>query len=163
MLLASVTDLASVLSSSAEAVEVDFDATALVMVVIFLALWLVLKPLLFDPMLKLFEERERRTDGEKLLARKIDEKSASALATYETEMQNARTTANAERDRVRAEGLKKEAEILARVRKATAAAIDEGRKQTQAELATARTALKNDVGTIAKDLASRALGREVHG
>ena len=50
--------LSAVLSSAAEAVEVDFDATALVMVGIFIVLWLVLKPLLFDPMLKLFEERD---------------------------------------------------------------------------------------------------------
>ena len=104
MSFASVTELSSVLSSlSAGAkgggVEVDFDATMLVMVGIFIFLWIVLKPLLFDPMLKLFEERERRVDGAKLMARKIDEKSASALTQYENEMQKARASAGIERDR----------------------------------------------------------------
>src|SRR5271154_5099046 len=116
MSLVNVTDLASVLSTSSAAeggVEVDFDFTVLFMVGLFLVLWLVLKPLLFDPMLKLFEERERRIDGAKLLARKIDQKSVGALAEYEAGMAKGRAEANAEREKIRAEGLKKEAEILA--------------------------------------------------
>src|SRR5579864_3633119 len=132
MSLASVTDLASVLlSSSAHSgegggVEVDFDGTVLFQVALILILWLVLKPLLFDPMLRLFEERERRIDGAKLLARKIDEKSAGALTKYEDEMQKGRASATAEREKIRAEGLKREAEILARVRAATAKTLEEG-------------------------------------
>src|ERR1700679_1026688 len=129
MSLASVAGLGSVLSSESGGggVDVDFDATLLFMVALFLFLWIVLKPLLFDPMLKLFEERERRVDGAKLLARKIDEKSASALTQYENEMQKARASAGAERDRIRAEGVKREAEILAQVRAQTAATLEAGR------------------------------------
>ena len=160
-------DLASALSLSSASegggVEVDFDGTVLIMVGLFIVLWIILKPLLFDPMLRLFEERERRTDGAKLLARKIDEKSAGALATYESEMNKARTAANAERDRIRNEGLKTEAEILARVRAATARTIEDGRKQIETEVAKAREQLKTDATALAKDLATRALGREVHG
>jgi len=96
MLLASLD--AGLLAAAPQAISVDFDATFLVQFVLFAGLTLVLKPLLFDPMLKLFEERERRIDGAKMQARKIDEKSASALTKYETEMAKARATANAERD-----------------------------------------------------------------
>src|SRR5689334_10490485 len=121
MSLVSVTDafgsvVMSALSSEGGGVEVDFDLTVVGQVVLFVFLFIVLKPMLFDPMLHLFEERERRIDGAKLLARKIDEKSAGALTTYETEMAKARAAANAERDKIRNEGLKTESEILARVR-----------------------------------------------
>jgi F-type H+-transporting ATPase subunit b len=166
MSLINAADLVSVLSNRSEGgggVEVDFDGTVLFMVGLFLVLWMILKPLLFDPMLKLFEERERRTDGAKLLARKIDEKSASALATYESEMSKARAAASAEREKIRNEGLKAEAEILARVRAETAKTIEEGRKQMQAQVSQARGQLQTEVNAIAKDFASRALGREVHG
>ena len=78
-------------------------------------------------------------------------------------MQKAGASANAERDRIRNEGLKAEAEILARVRASTAKTLEEGRKEMQAEVAKARTVLTTEVGGIAKELASRALGREVHG
>ena len=70
-------------------VVVDVDATALWPVVIFVVLILALKPMLFDPMLKLFEERERRIDGAKLAARKMDIASAEALTKYETEIKKA--------------------------------------------------------------------------
>ena len=169
MSLVSVTDafgsvVTSALSHSSEGggVEVDFDLTVLGQVVLFLILLVVLKPMLFDPMLKLFEERERRIDGAKLLARKIDEKSASALTTYETEIAKARASANAERDKFRAEGLKKESEILEAVRATTAKTMDEARKRMVDEVARARTALQGEGATMAKELATRVLGREVH-
>src|SRR6266568_1351766 len=91
MSLVSVTDafgsvvMSALSSSEGGGVEVDFDLTVVGQIVLFLFLFIVLKPMLFDPMLHLFEERERRIDGAKLLARKIDEKSAGALTTYETE------------------------------------------------------------------------------
>jgi F-type H+-transporting ATPase subunit b len=171
MSLVSVTDaslsvftstFSSALSSEGGGVTVDFDLTVLGQVVLFLILLVVLKPMLFDPMLHLFEERERRIDGAKLLARKIDEKSATALTTYETEMAKARASANAERDKLRGEGLKQESEILARVRAATAQTLEEGRKKMQEEVTRARASLQGEAGSIAKELATRVLGREVH-
>ena len=169
MSLVSVTDafgsvVTSALSRSSEGggVEVDFDLTVLGQVVLFLILLVVLKPMLFDPMLKLFEERERRIDGAKLLARKIDEKSASALTTYETEIAKARSAANSERDKLRAEGLKRESEILEAVRATTAKTMDEARKRMADEVARARTSLQGEGATMAKELATRVLGREVH-
>jgi F-type H+-transporting ATPase subunit b len=168
--MVNVADFASALASARGVaggweggVEVDFDMTVLFMVGLFVLLWVALKPLLFDPMLKLFEERERRIDGAKLLARKIDEKSADALTKYEDEMQKGRTSANAEREKIRAEGLKREAEILARVRATTAKTLDEGRQQMQAEVAKAKAGLDAEMPGIAADFASRALGREVRG
>ena len=104
MLLASLDD--GLLAAAPQSISFDFDATFLVQLVLIAGLTLVLKPLLFDPMLKLFEERERRIDGAKMQARHIDEKSASALAKYESEMAKARASANAEREKIRAEAVK---------------------------------------------------------
>jgi F-type H+-transporting ATPase subunit b len=144
-----------------QAIHVDVDLTFVVQVVLFIALTLVLKPLLFDPMLRLFEERERRIDGAKLQARKIDEKSANALGKYETEMVKARTVASAERDRIRAEGLAREQQILGTARAATTKVVDEGKRTAQAEAERVRKALKTQAAEMARDIASRVLGREV--
>ena len=77
MSLASVAGLGSVLSSESGGggVDVDFDATLLIMVGLFVFLWIVLKPLLFDPMLRLFEERERQVD--KADGRFVDEQGVT--------------------------------------------------------------------------------------
>jgi F-type H+-transporting ATPase subunit b len=144
-----------------EAIHVDLDLTFLVQVVLFVGLTLVLKPVLFDPLLKLFEEREKRIDGAKAQARKIDEKSAGALARYEAEMAKARAAATAERDRIRAEGLAREREILGGARATTTKVIDDGKRMAQAEAERVRAALKVRAAELARDLASRVLGREV--
>jgi F-type H+-transporting ATPase subunit b len=144
------------------AVDVDFDLTMLVQIGLFLVLLIVIKPLLLDPMLKLFEERERRIDGAKLEARHMDQQSAGALAKFEGEMQKVRSSANAERDKVRAEALKAESELLARVREKTTAKLDEGRKVAAGEVSRVRQGLAGESRELARLLASRALGREVH-
>ncbi len=144
-----------------QAINVDVDLTFVVQTVLFIALTLVLKPVLFDPMLKLFEEREKRIDGAKLQARKIDEKSAGALAEYEAQIARARATASAERDKIRSEALKREHEILGEVRASTAKVLDEGKRAAQAEAQKTRAALRAEAVGMARELASRVLGREV--
>ncbi len=151
------------LAAGAGGVEVDFALGPIVIqIVLFVALWLVLKPTLFDPMLKLFEEREKRIEGAIAGTRHIDEQSAGALAKYEEAMAKARAAANAERDLLRAEGVKAENDILAKVRASTAKALEESRGRMSEELATARGKLKTDTLQLARELAGRVLGREVH-
>jgi F-type H+-transporting ATPase subunit b len=146
-----------------QAINVDVDWTFVVQLVLFVGLTLVLKPILFDPMLTLFEEREKRIEGTKLQARKIDERSATALATYESEMARARAAAGAERDKVRAEGLAREQQILAGVRAATTKVIDDGKRAAHAEADRVRAALRAEGVEVARQVASRVLGREVSG
>jgi F-type H+-transporting ATPase subunit b len=150
-------------AAGAGGVEVDFALGPIaVQIALFVVLWLVLKPTLFDPMLKLFEEREKRIEGARVQARKTDEASAGALAKYEAAMAQARTAANAERDKLRAEGVKAENDILAKVRATTTKALEEGRGRLSEEAATARAQLKVEAAQIARELAGRVLGREVH-
>jgi F-type H+-transporting ATPase subunit b len=153
--------LASLGVARASAIDVDVNWTFLVQVVLIVALTLILKPLLFDPMLKLFEEREKRIDGAKVQARKIDEKSATALAEYEAQMAKARAAAGTERDKIRSEALKREQEILGAVRASTAKVLDDGKRAAQSEAQKARAALKTEAVAMARELAGRVLGREV--
>jgi F-type H+-transporting ATPase subunit b len=161
MLLLATVASEKALVTAAQAISVDVDATFLVALVLFVALTLILKPILFDPMMKLFEEREKRIDGAKEQARKIDEKSVTALTKYDGEMALARAAGGLERDRIRGEALKREQEILAAVRAAAAKTLEDGKLAAQAEADRARTALKGDTTSMARQLASRVLGREV--
>lgn len=152
----------SVAALAGGAVDVDFDLTVLIQIGLFVVLLIVVKPMLLDPMLKLFEERERRIDGAKLEARQMDEASAGALSKFEAEMQKVRSSANAERDKVRGEALKAESELLAKVREKTTAKLDDGRKTAAGEVTKARASLDAESRELARLLASRVLGREVH-
>ncbi|HSQ62206.1 MAG TPA: hypothetical protein VLM85_03290 [Polyangiaceae bacterium] len=148
-------------SVAAGGVNLDFDATLFVQVGFMILLWVVLKPVLFDPMIKLFEEREKRIEGNIKKARRIDGESADAKAQYDEAMATARAEGQAAREKLRAEGLRKESDLLGKVRGEAQVRMDEVRKQKQAEVAAVRTQLATQAQTLAKDLATRVLGREV--
>src|SRR5512135_3637788 len=109
----------TVMSTAAGGVNLDFDATLLVQVGFIIVLWLVLKPVLFDPMLKLFEEREKRIEGAIKKARKIDEESAEAMTEYNAVVAKARAEGATEREKLRSDGLRKESDLLSKVRAET--------------------------------------------
>lgn len=164
MSLLSVSTVAT--STSFEAVReggvtVDLDASLVVQIVILVALAIILKPLLFDPMMKLFEEREKRTEGTRRRATKEDERSAKALAEYEAILAKARAAGNAERDALRAEGVKKEAQLLADVRTTAGTTIEQGRAAIATELQTARQQLRQEASVLGRQIAKSVLGREV--
>jgi F-type H+-transporting ATPase subunit b len=142
-------------------VVVDLDITLVGQIVLLLLLLAILKPLLFEPMLKLFEERERRIDGAKLQARRLDEASAGALTKYETEMQRARAAGNLEREKLRSQGTQEENEILGQVRASTTKALEEGRTKLATEAAEVRKALRAESTTLGRQVAGRVLGHEV--
>jgi F-type H+-transporting ATPase subunit b len=161
MTMLSVSTLSAHGFSEESAVTVDLDGSLFVQLVLFVLLLIVLKPLLFDPMMKLFEEREKRIEGTRRKASKEDKKSAEALAQYEKTLADARAAGAAERDRLRADGAKKESELLAQVRAATAATLEEGRGALAKEASQARAALRSEAPILGRELAGRVLGREV--
>ncbi len=150
-------------AAAAGGVNLDFDATLFVQVGFIIVLWLVLKPLMFDPMLKLFEEREKRIEGAIKRARKIDEESAEAMTSYNEQVSKARAEGAAEREKLRAEGLRKESDLLTKVRNETQKKVDDARAQMQKDVAGVRSSLEPQTQELAKEFAKRVLGREVTG
>lgn len=153
--------LEELIGSASGGVVVDLDVTFVGQIVLFILLFLVLKPMLFDPMLKLFEERERRTGGAKDDARQLYADADEKMAQYEAQVTVVKQKAGDERDRIRQEGQKREQAILTRVRTETDAMLHGGRTRIQDE----REKLKTELGTLstqlARDIAARVLGREV--
>lgn len=142
-------------------VNVDLDASLFVQVGLFVILLVVLKPLLFEPMLKLFEEREKRIEGTRREASKEDERSAKALAKYESIVAKAREAGTQERDALRAEGARKEAELMATVRAMTTTTVEQGRSNIARETKSVRDELAVSTTELSHVIAARVLGREV--
>ncbi|MCL2722940.1 MAG: ATP synthase F0 subunit B [Polyangiaceae bacterium] len=142
-------------------VTVDFDLSLFVQVIIFVALIIVLKPMLFDPMMRLFEAREKRIEGTRREASKEDERSSKALAEYEAILAKARAAGAAQRDALRAESVRKEAELMAGVREKAAATLQHGRANITTEADAARKQLRTEATALGRQIAGRVLGREV--
>ena len=141
--------------------DLDFDLTFIAQFVLFTAFITVLKPLLLDPLLKVFEERERRTEGAKDVARDMDKKAAALLARYEAELDKVRREASAERERLRQDTARLEAQIMADARDETTKILDAGKARITAEVAQLRSELERTRPELAAQIASRLLGREV--
>jgi F-type H+-transporting ATPase subunit b len=149
------------LFASGADVNVDFDFSFLVQLVLFAAFVVFLKPIVFDPMLRLFEERERRTEGVRKRARQMDEKAHLFFQKYEAAMEEVRRQASLDRERLRAETAKLEARILEDAKKESQRILDEGRKTITEEVSRLRTEIEAARPALASQIASKLLGREV--
>jgi F-type H+-transporting ATPase subunit b len=143
------------------AVTVDFDKSVFIQMALFALLIVVLKPLLLDPMLRVFTLREERTDGAKADARAMQERAAEILSNYEAQVARVRAEATAERDALRKETSKLEAEILAEAQEAAAAITREGRAKIEVEVAALSRDLDARAESLVHQIGGRVLGRDL--
>ncbi|HTJ82865.1 MAG TPA: ATP synthase F0 subunit B [Polyangiaceae bacterium] len=142
-------------------VNVDFDMSVVAQIALFGLFVVVMKPILFDPLLKLFEKREKLTDGARAEAREMDAKAAELLGKFESEIEKVRRDAGAERDRLRAETAKLEAKMMEEAKNDAARILAEGRAKIEVEVAGLRKELEAGRPALAQQIASKLLGREV--
>jgi F-type H+-transporting ATPase subunit b len=140
---------------------VDLDPTLFLLLGIFLLLYVFLRFTLFRPVLRVLEERERRIEGAKAEARRMQERADQALAEYNEFVREARNKGAELRVALRQEGLRIEREILAEVRRETARQLAEGKAVHRAEMERAMATLEHEVATLAQQAARRLLGRPV--
>ncbi|HEY4117437.1 MAG TPA: ATP synthase F0 subunit B [Byssovorax sp.] len=145
----------------ASPITLDADLSFLAQFALFGVFILLLKPLLFDPLLRVFEERERRTEGAKKEARAMDREAADLLARYEAELDRVRREAGVERDRLRGEAAKLEANIMAEARAEAAQILDEGKARIAKQVGELRAELEAMKPALAAEIAGKLLEREV--
>ncbi|HYP75086.1 MAG TPA: ATP synthase F0 subunit B [Polyangiaceae bacterium] len=154
--------LSDTTSAMAGGVPLDFDRTVLLQIVVFAVLIVVLKPLLFDPVLKVFSLREERTEGARATARELQEKAGELLQRYEKELERVKQVAADERERLRSETSKLEAEILNEARVATTRIVEEGRRKIEAEVNAIRIAVGAESEKVAQMIVERVVGQGVN-
>ena len=145
----------------ASAINLAVDLTFLAQFVLFGVFITLLKPLLFDPLLRVFEERERRTEGAIAEASAMDAEAGKLLQKYEGELAKVRREAGLERERLRAETARLEASIMAEARHETAKIIEEGKGRIAAEVTQLRKELDAQKPELAGQIAAGMLDREV--
>ncbi|HVY46851.1 MAG TPA: ATP synthase F0 subunit B [Minicystis sp.] len=145
----------------ASPITLDADLSFLAQFALFTLFVTLLKPLLFDPLLRLFEERERRTEGAKKEARAMDAEAGELLQRYEAELERVRREAAVDRDRLRAEAARLEAQIMADARAETARILETGKERIGREVSALRAELEAMQPELAAQIASKLLDREV--
>jgi F-type H+-transporting ATPase subunit b len=145
----------------ASAIQLELTAVFVAQFVLFGLFISLLKPLLFDPLLRVFAERERRTKQTKIDAAELDAEAAELRKEYDDAVQGIRRDAEGERERLRAETAKLEAKIMTDARAEAAAILAEGKARITAEVAELRAQLEAQKPELARQIAARILSREV--
>ncbi len=154
-----VSSLEGVSDAMAGAVPLDFDRTVLVQIIVFTFLILVLKPLLFDPVLKVFALREERTEGARATARQLQEKAGELLRKYEKELERVHQVAAEERELLRSETSKLEAQILNEAWEVTTRLVEDGRRKIETEVNAIRFDLGKESERVAQMIVDRVSGQ----
>jgi F-type H+-transporting ATPase subunit b len=142
-------------------INLDVDATTFVHMVLFAGFVIFMKPLLFDPLLRVFEERERRTAGAIDKAREMDEQAIGLKREADGQLDATRREASTDRDTVRAKLGKLQAEMTESTREAVGDTLATGMGKVDGEVSAIRRDLDAQRATLASEIASRVLGRPV--
>ncbi|GIW42473.1 MAG: hypothetical protein KatS3mg076_3050 [Candidatus Binatia bacterium] len=126
--------------------------SVLAQVVTFFVLWAVLRRWLFEPMLSVLDEREKRTRGTMEMAQGWVAEAREAEATYDRKLLTARREAARHAEEVRRALREEEREVLESARNEAAARIARARSELVREVEGARARLEEE---------ARRLGTEI--
>lgn len=140
---------------------IDIDWTAAVQFVLFLLLYIVANKLLFQPYLDLRSRRKAGIEGARAEAERMTAEADAKLADYEKQLAAARNRAAEEGRKIRQEASTHEREVTDKARTAAQTAIDEAQSKMRADTEAARAQLLPQADVLARQMASRLLGREV--
>lgn len=140
---------------------IDIDLTVFVQFALFLVVFLVGNKFLFQPYLKLRARRKLGIEGARAEAERIAAQAEAKLADYETQVRQARGRANEDGRKIRAEATAREKSLTDASRAAAQKALDEATAKMRTEADAARLQLLPQANTLARQIASRLLGREV--
>ncbi len=140
---------------------IDLDASFFIQLLLFAVAFFVLKAMVFDPMLRLFDAREEKIDGAKKLAHELESGAENKASEFDAKMRDVRSAAAEKHEALRADAKRMEASILDKVRSETSAQLDEAAATLTKEAAALRKDVAAQTPVIAKMIAGKLLHREV--
>jgi F-type H+-transporting ATPase subunit b len=139
------------------------DGSLLLILGLFLVFVPILNKILFQPIGRVLEERERRTTGSDTDVRAMLGSIDTKLARYEEGIREARGAGYRLVEERRATALDARAKTIAEAREAAEAKIADARAAFGRDVAEAQSRLEGDAREIADRISSTVLGRAVGG
>jgi F-type H+-transporting ATPase subunit b len=137
----------------------EINATILLQLALFLVLMVMLSQFLFQPLMRLFDARERRIDGAQEEAKQYRENADQKAAIIEERVNHARQEARETLNEFKARAKNREVEIIGAAREVGQARLSKAREALEQQVDQAKSKLNNDAMSLAEDMAAKALGR----
>lgn len=140
---------------------INIDISLFLQIILFLVFWAILRRVLFAPMARLMEERDRRTEGVQHEASAMREEGNQLQAEYEAAIANARAEGETIKGQIRAEAGKARDLIIAQGQEAALETTRKKRAEIRRDLEEARKTITQQAESLAYDMAEKILGRKV--
>jgi F-type H+-transporting ATPase subunit b len=135
------------------------DISTLWVVFLLLLCTVLLNTLIFQPILKIIDQRAAAVRGARELAESAATKAAAAAAEYDQKLNAARADVYKQIDDTRRAALEQRAALLAETRAAVEREAQSATARVRQESADARAALDREAAGLADAIVTRVLGR----
>ena len=140
---------------------IDLDGTFFIQLALFFVAFFVLRSFVFKPMMALFDAREQAIDGAKGEAKELVRDAKRKADEFDTQLRGVKLSAGDERERLRQDGARLERAILEKVRVETQSTLEGARRKMDEEARTIRVEMASTVPNLAREIATKLLGREI--
>lgn len=140
---------------------ISLDYSVVYQIILFVALWVFLSKVLFRPYLNLLEERERKTIGSQHDSTDLEREGARLRAQYEEKIAQAQAAGYAAKEAILQAARQERERVLTQAREEAMGLLEGVRRELENQIARERQLAAAEVKTIAQDMASKILGRNV--
>jgi F-type H+-transporting ATPase subunit b len=140
---------------------IDLDASIFIQMGIFFVAFFILKALVFNPTMQLFDAREQAIDGAKAEAKRMQDEAVAKREHFEGELRRVSAAANEERETARLEAQKLARQLMEQARSQALATQKAAKDRLDSQAAEVRKNALAQVPAIARELTSKLLGRSV--
>lgn len=140
---------------------ISLDWTLGLQFVNFFILLIVLNKMLYRPLLKVIAERREAIDGSHARAKDLEAGIEEKMQRYQQQLSEAKKVANDERNKLKKAAGEEEAVLLADAHGKATARLLAIKTKVAEEAADASKTLKNEAETLAGQIATKVLGREL--
>ena len=140
---------------------VELNFTVWIQMVNFIVLIFILNFLLYKPVLKIIEKRNKRIEESDEKVRSLNKTIENNMARYEGKIRQARADATAQRDEVEEEGSEQGKAIIGKVRDEISEKLGDFKAKLRNETDKARGVLRDQTRAIATEISEKVLGRGI--
>ena len=140
---------------------IELNSTVWIQMANFLLLIFILNFLLYKPVLKIIEKRNKKIEKSNEEVMSLNETVERNIAEYEEKIRQAKADAAAQRDEIKEEGTEQGKMITGKVRDEISKKIGDFKADMEKEVDEARGALRDQTRKIAGDISEKVLGRGI--
>ena len=140
---------------------ISVDWTLGLQFVNFIILLIILNKILYRPLMKVLAERREAIDGSHARAKDLEEGIEEKMQRYQQQLSDAKKIANEERNKLKKAAVEEEAILLADANGKASVRLQAIKAKVADEAAEASKTLKGEAETLAGQIATKVLGREL--